>query len=301
MAIWNEIWANDLYRKLMLSVLVLLIQAGIRRSFLSYVINRIPDDSPHLYTSRKVTTYFVTIITALLLFGIWVQRLGDLSVALGILAAGLAFALQEVIGSMAGWITIVSGKPFTIGDRIETGGIRGDVVDISVLRTTLMEIGNWLGGDHNTGRIVTLSNAFLFKEPLYNYSVHLHFVWDEIRVPLTYESNWKRAIEIMSNAVCEHPAYKELLPQAEKQRREARRKLAVKMTPLEPRTYVKLTDNWIELGLVYPVDTDLRRSFRSEISQRLLSEFEADGIVIASQTIAIVQFPSNSSSGERAG
>jgi len=298
---WNEIWANDLYRKLILSVLVLLIQAGIRHSLLSYVINRIPDDSPHVYTVRKATTYIITIIAALLLFGIWVQRLGDLSVALGILAAGLAFALQEVIGSVAGWITIVSGKPFTIGDRIETGGIRGDVVDISVLRTTLMEIGNWLSGDHNTGRIVTLSNAFLFKEPLYNYSAHLHFVWDEIKVPITYESNWKRAIEIMSNAVCEHPAYKELLPKAEKQRREARRKLAVKMTPLEPRTYVKLTDNWIELGLIYPVDADLRRSFRSEISQRLLTEFEAEGIVIASQTIAIVQFPSNSASEERAG
>ena len=289
----SEIWANDLYRKSILSVLVLLTQVAIRRALLSYVINRIPDNSPHLYTVRRITAYTITIITSLLLFGIWVQRLGDLSVALGILAAGLAFALQEVIGSIAGWITIVSGKPFSIGDRIETGGIRGDVVDIGVLRTTLMEIGNWLGGDHNTGRIVTVSNAFLFKEPLYNYSVHLNFVWDEVRVPITYESDWKRAIEIMSDAVREHPAYRELLPKAEMQRRDVRRKMAVKMAPLEPRTYVKLTDNWIELGLVYPVDTDLRRSFRSEISQRLLTEFEAEGIVIASQTIAIVQFPSN--------
>jgi small-conductance mechanosensitive channel len=291
---WNAIWANDLYRKLILSVLILLAQAVVRRFLLSYVINRISDDSPYIYTVRKVATYIITITTALLLIGIWIQRLGDLSVALGILAAGLAFALQEVIGSIAGWITIISGKPFTIGDRIETGGIRGDVVDVGILRTTLMEIGNWLSGDHNTGRIVTLSNAFLFKEPLYNYSAHLYFVWDEIKVPVTYESNWKRAIEIMSSAVCENTAFKELLPKAEKQRREVRRKLAVRMTPLEPRTYVKLTDNWIELGLVYPVDTDLRRSFRSEISQRLLTEFEAEGIVIASQTIAIVQFPSNS-------
>ena len=221
--------------------------------------------------------------------------MGDLSIALGILAAGLAFALQEVIGSIAGWITIISGKPFTIGDRIETGGIRGDVSRYQcACAPRLMEIGNWLSGDHNTGRIVTVSNAFLFKEPLYNYSVHLNFVWDEIKVPITYESNWKRAIEIMADAVREHSVYKELLPKAEKQRREVRRKLAVKMTPLEPRTYVKLTDNWIELGLVYPVDTDLRRSFRSEISQRLLTEFEAEGIVIASQTISIVQFPSNS-------
>ncbi len=293
---WNTIWSNETYRKLILSVLVLLAEVVIRRWLLSYVVNRISADSPYLYPIRKVTTYIVTILTAFLLIGIWIQRLGDLSVAVGILAAGLAFALQEVIGSIAGWITIISGKPFTIGDRVETGGIRGDVVDIGMLRTTLMEIGKWLNGDHNTGRIVTVSNAFLFKEPLYNYSVHLNFVWDEITVPITYESNWKRAVEIMANAVLEHSAYNELLPKAEKQRREVRRKLAVKMTPLEPRTYVKLTDNWIELGLVYPVDTDLRRSFRSEISQQVLTEFKAESIVIASQTIAIVQFPSNSTS-----
>ncbi len=291
---WNNIWANELYRRLILSVLVLLIQAVIRRSLLSYVINRISIDSLHIYTVRKVASYTITIISTLLLFGIWIQRFGDLSVALGILAAGLAFALQEVIGSVAGWITIITGRPFTVSDRIETGGIRGDVVDIGVLRTTLMEIGNWISGDQNTGRIVTLSNAFIFKEPLYNYSAHIRFVWDEIIVPITYDSNWNRGIEILVNTVIEHPLYKELLPKAQQQSREARPKLAVKITPIEPHIYLKITDNWIELSLVYPVDTDLRRSFRSEISQRLLTEFEAEGIKIASQTIAIVQFPSDS-------
>lgn len=287
----NEIWANDLYRKLILTLLVFVLQAAFRRTLLGYVISRIPDESPHIYTVRRVATYVITIISALLLIGIWIQRLGDLSVALGILAAGLAFALQEVIGSIAGWITILTGRPFTVGDRIETGGIRGDVIDIGILRTKLMEIGNWLSGDHNTGRIVTLSNAFLFKEPLYNYSAHLGFVWDEIRLPITYESDWKAAMEIMSRAVSEHPAYQRLIPRAEEQRREVRRKLAVRMTPLEPRTFVKLTDNWIELGLVYPVDTDQRRAFRSEIGQILLAKFHSSEIVIASQTISIVQFP----------
>jgi len=294
-ALINEIWANDVYRKLILSSLILFIQVVIRRLLLHLAVNRISEDNPNLYTVRKVITFSITIITLLLLFGIWVERFSDLSVALGILVAGLAFALQEVIGSIAGWITIVSGKPFTVGDRIEVGSIRGDVVDIGVLRTTLMEIGNWLGGDHNTGRIVTLSNAFLFKEPLFNYSAHLRFVWDEINVPITYESDWEKAMKIMADSIHAHPAYHELLPKAEKQRREARRKLVVRMTPLEPRTYLKLTDNWIELGLVYPVDTDLRRSVRSEISQQLLKKFEAEGIKIASQTIAIVQFPSSKS------
>lgn len=291
---WNAIWANELYQKLIYSVLLLLAQTVIRHLFVNYIINRIPNGNPKLYSIRKVANYVISVGTIFLLITIWVQRLGDLSVALGILAAGLAFSLQEVIGSFAGWVMIISVKPFTVGDRIETSNIRGDVVDISILRTTVMEIGNWLNGDHNTGRIVTISNAQLLKEPLYNYTAHLNFVWDEIEIPITYESNYEKAIEIMVNAVYKHPAYQELLPQAREQRREVRRTLAVRMTPLEPRSYVKLTDNWIELGLVYPVDTDLRRLFRSEISQRVLTEFKSEDIVVASQTIAIVQFPSAS-------
>lgn len=285
------IWATSLYRKLILSVLILLFQAIAHRLLLWIAVRRLPDDSPYIYPLRKAVGYGVNIVAVLLLFAVWVERLGDLSVAVGILAAGLAFALQEVIGSFAGWLTIISGRPFAVGDRIETGGIRGDVVDVGILRTTVMEIGNWLNGDHNTGRIVTVSNAFIFKEPLYNYSVYLHFIWDEISVPVTYESDWKRAIEIMLESVQQNQHYQGLLPQAEEQRRQARRKLAVKLTPLEPRVFVRLTDNWIELGIVYPVDIDIRRAFRSEVGEHILKAFKEAGITIASQTVAIVQFP----------
>ena len=288
----SEIWANDVYRKLILSAIALLTSIGFRRLLHLLVVTRLPDDSQHVYTVRKVTNYLVNALVALLILAIWMQHAGDLSVALGILGAGLAFALQEVVGSIAGWVTIISGRPFTIGDRVETGGIRGDVVDIGLLRTTLMEIGNWLGGDHNTGRIVTVSNAFIFKEPLFNYSRHLSYIWDEVSVPVTYESDWQRATQIMIKAAQQHPRYQELLPQAQEQRRQARREFAIKITPLEPRVFTRLTDNWIELGLVYPVDAGSRRIFRSEISQHILAEFDAAGITVASQTMAIVRFPS---------
>jgi len=287
----EEILANNLYQKMIYSGLVLIIQAVIRLIVDRYIINRREEFNTSVYAIRKVIRYGITAISLVIIYGVWVDQMGDFSVALGILAAGLAFALQEVIGSFAGWITIITGNPFKIGDRIETGGIQGDVVDIGILRTTIMEIGNWLDGDHNTGRIVTLSNAFIFKEPLFSYSVHLHYIWDEIRIPIPYGSDWKNAIEILSNAITHHPAYQDLLPKAEKQRLELRKRIAVKITPLDPRVFVKLTDNWIELGLVYPVDTDLRRVFRSEVSQTLLEEFRLAGIEIASQTISIVDFP----------
>jgi small-conductance mechanosensitive channel len=181
-----------------------------------------------VYAARKVFHYGLTAASLVIIYGIWVDQMGDFSVALGILAAGLAFALQEVIGSFSGWITIITGNPFKIGDRIETGSIQGDVVDIGILRTTNMDIGNWLDGDHNTGRLVTLSIAFVFKEPLFSYSVHLHYIWDEIRIPVPYGSNWQQAMTIMSNAFTLHPAYQELLPKAEEQRLELRKKLRLK-------------------------------------------------------------------------
>lgn len=287
-----EIWSNNLYRKLILSAAVLILQYLINQAAEHYILNRRKEYSTSTYAVRKVARYVITILTLLILYAIWVDQMGDISIALGIIGAGLAFALQEVIGSFAGWLTIITGKPFSIGDRIESGGIKGDVVDIGILRTTIMEIGNWLAGDHNTGRIVTLSNAFIFKEPLYSYSVHLHYIWDEIHIPLPYRSDWKKAIEILLHTVEEHPEYQNLLPKARQQREGLRKHFAVKVTSLEPRVFVNLTDNWISLGLVYPVDTDLRRLFRSEICQTLLVAFNQEGIEIASETLSIVDFPS---------
>lgn len=282
-----DIWANDLYRKLILTVLVFIVQFIIRRGIDLYIVKHSEIYNTSTYTVRKAVRYVITGVTLVVLYAVWVDQMGDFSIALGVMAAGLAFALQEVIGSFAGWLVIISGQPFKIGDRIESGGIQGDVVDIGILRTTVMEIGNWLVGDHNTGRIVTLSNAFIFKEPLYSYSVHLHYIWDEIQIPLHYGSDWKKAIEILLKSVKDHPEYHKLLPIAKQQREDLRRHFAVKITPLEPRVFVNLTDNWIDLGLVYPVDTDLRRFFRSEICQQLLESFEAEGIEIASENMII--------------
>jgi small-conductance mechanosensitive channel len=287
----SSFWANDLYRKVILTVLILFGQNVFYRLVTLLILQRIDEDNSYIYTVRKAANYTINAFGALLILTIWINRTGDLSVALGILGAGLAFALQEVIGSFAGWLTIISGRPFAVGDRIETSSIRGDVVDVGILRTTLMEIGNWLQGDHNTGRIVTVSNAFIFKEPLYNYSAHLDFIWDEISIPITYESDWQKAMVFMSESVQTHPQYQQLLPKAEAQRRQVRRELAVKITSLDPRVFVKITDNWIELSMVYPVDNDLRRAFRSEVSQRILLEFAKANIIVASQTMSIVHFP----------
>lgn len=282
-----EIWANALYRKLILSILIVLAVSLTQAILKRVLLGRFAGDSVQTYTLRKIIDYGTIALGVTALFGLWVQRTTDLTVGLGLLAAGLAFALQEVIGSIAGWLSIIFGRPFSLGDRIESGGIHGDVIDIGILRTTLMETGNWLGGQQNTGRIVTLSNAFIFKEPLFNYSRETHYVWDEVGASIPYGADWERAKAIMLDAVQRHPTYRELVPQAERQNAAARRAFAVTLTSLEPRGFVKMADSWIEVAIVYPVPFNGRRGFRSEVTEQILRELAAVGIPIAFPTMTV--------------
>jgi small-conductance mechanosensitive channel len=125
------------------------------------------------------------------------DRLGRLSLALGVAGAGLVVALQDVIASFAGWFGINFSRLFTMGDRIQIGEIKGDVIDVSILRTTLMEIGNWVSGDLYNGRVVRIPNSFVLKGPVFNYSQGFQFIWDEISVLFTTTSDCQLAREML--------------------------------------------------------------------------------------------------------
>ncbi len=134
------------------------------------------DDSDTRYRVRKAVTMGSYVAGILVVAVVFSDRLGGLSVAFGVAGAGIAFALQEVIASVAGWLAISFGGFFRIGDRIQLGGIKGDVIDIGVLRSTLMECGEWVKGDLYTGRVVRIANSFVFKEPVFNYSADFSFL-----------------------------------------------------------------------------------------------------------------------------
>ena len=133
------------------------------------------------YRVRKFVVflgYVIGILFMVILFG---DRLGRLSFALGVAGAGVALALQEVIAGLAGWIAIGVGKSFAVGDRIQIGDTKGEVIDISPLRTTLMETGHGVSGDLYSGRIARIPNGAVIKGPVFNYSQGFRFVWDEIK------------------------------------------------------------------------------------------------------------------------
>jgi hypothetical protein len=221
---------------------------------------------------------------------IWLPTGNNLATALGILGAGLVIASQQLIGSLAAGLNIGFGTIYRIGDRVRVGDVVGDVMDISLLRTTVMEVGEWVKADQYTGRVVTVANQAVWSYPVYNYTQHWGYLWDEITLPITYESDWQRAAELMLEHGQTYTA--ELQADAEAKLSRMIDRYPLKDTKVEPTLYLAMTDNWIEVTLRFLVDAQERRRVKDHLYRELLQNFQGkENISVASTTIEIVGLP----------
>jgi small-conductance mechanosensitive channel len=246
-------------------------------------------DSASSYRVRKALSVLGYLGAILAVGSVFSDRLGQLTVVFGVAGAGIAFALQEVIASVAGWIAISFGGFYKVGDRVELGGIKGDVIDIGILRTTLAEVGVWVDGDLYNGRMVRVANSFVFKEPVVNYSGDFPFLWDEIKVPIRFGSDLERAEDLMTmvaNDVCS--AYEVEAAEIWK--------TMEKKYPLEPATTKPLVtlvfdENWVIYTVRYAVRFDKRRMTKHLISSGLLRAIDASGGKVSVAATAMELFP----------
>jgi small-conductance mechanosensitive channel len=280
----------EILQKVVISVIVVGIAVVVSRLAGKFLEKSIKDESQML-TMRVLVRKITYVAAALVILSIVFGFGGNFATIIGILGAGVAFASQEVIGSFAGYLNIITGNIFKIGDRIRIGNVVGDVLDISLLRTTVMEIGEWVKADQYTGRVVSLANRVVFSDPVFNYTQHSSYLWDEIMIPVTYDSNWRRAVEIILAKGEELTARFHAEARAEFE--EMMKKYpALREVPVEPSLYIMMTDNWIELTLRYIVEARNRRSVKGDIHGELLKCFDQEpGIRVASVTIDVVGFP----------
>jgi len=262
----------------------------VARFFKRTLAGRIRDTGIR-YQVRKFITYLSYLLIIVMITLVFSDRLGSLTVALGVAGAGITFALQEVIVSLAGWFAISFAGFYKNGDRVQLGGIRGDVIDISLLRTTLMEIGEWVKGDQYSGRIVRIANSFVFKEPVFNYSGDFPFLWDEIVIPIKYGSNHLLARKLFQQVLDEVVAdYKN---QAFNSWQTMVSKYMVEAASVDPSIILALNDNWMEYTIRYVVDFKKRRGTKDRLYTRILDEIALTRgeVSLASTTIQLVEIP----------
>jgi small-conductance mechanosensitive channel len=238
------------------------------------------------YSLNKVITILSAVIAIAIILHIWFPDTQSLVVAVGVISAGVVIALQDVIRNFAGGVLILTGNLYQVGDRIEIGGETGDVMDIGIMNTTMMELRGWIESDQATGRITSIPNGKVISTQIHNYTKDHSFLWDEIMIPITYSSNWKKAKEVMLEIVTRETA--EIVKDAEAEIEKIGETYYLPRRMVEPAVYLTPTDNWITFHIRYVTRVKERRSFRTRISEMILQKVqEYPDISISSTTTTI--------------
>jgi small-conductance mechanosensitive channel len=257
----------------LLASITIILGLWLIRFLVLVVVNRRSDDVRVLYRWKKSTQYLAVTIAVFSLGVIWIQGFSSFATFLGLLSAGLAIALKDPVANFVAWAFILWRRPFEVGDRIQIGGTAGDVIDLRIFQFTLLEIGNWVDADQSTGRVIHVNNGRVFTESLANSTKGFDFIWNEIAVLVTFESDWKRAKELLAEIAAKHGA--ELSATAQAKVQQAARKFMIFYSKLTPTVYTTVRDCGVLLTIRYLCDPRRRRSTEEAIWEDILDAFAA--------------------------
>ena len=290
-------------RKLLLTIafiaLVLVVGWAIRQLLKLFIGSR--GGTRFHFWAKQAVSLTLALILILGVASIWFDNPARLATAIGLVGAGIAFALQRVITAVAGYFVILRGKTFNVGDRIVMGGVRGDVVNLSFMQTQIMEMGQppqvhpgtepamWVHSRQFTGRLVTVTNDKVFDEPVYNYTHEFPYIWDEMRVPIRYQDDCAQAQSILLDAAQRHAITEDRVGTDEVRRLHQR--FGLNLGEIDPRVYWRITDNWLELTVRFLAPDHGVRDIKDAMSRDILAALDQAKIGIASGTYAIVEMP----------
>jgi small-conductance mechanosensitive channel len=261
------------YQNLLWSI-ALLLGLWLLRRWVLYLVAKQGSDVRLRYLWRKTTSYIYYLSIVIVLGSIWLDDLSNLVTYLGLLSAGVAIALSDPITNVAGWLFIFLRGPFKVGDRIRIGEHAGDVIDSRIFQFTLLEIGNWVDADQSTGRMIHIPNRKVFSEPMANYSKGFQFIWNEIPVLITFESDWRKAKTLLSSII--HTYEQEFRQDVEQQLQSTAQDFLIFTPTTTPIVYTSVKDSGVLLTIRYLCKPHERRATSEVIWEEILEKFEAD-------------------------
>ena len=276
--------------KAVYSVLALTVTCFVFWVLLEELVTKGIHDSKTRYSVRKVFSILGVSVFLIALLAVWIVETQNILITVGLIGAAIAFAIQDVFKNFIGGVMIFLNGLYRAGDRIEIGQKFGDVIDIGIFYTTLMETREWVAGDQVTGRLTLIPNGSVLTGTLHNYTRDFDFIWDEIVLPVTYESDWNQAVSMVLGIVKKETAV--VSENAQKTMENLEGKYYFTRRSLEPAVFVSFTDNWINLAIRYLTEVRSRRQLHDRLSRNIVAEIQkSENIKIASSTITITGFP----------
>jgi len=244
----------------------------LHKLILAVVYRRVRDPWSR-YRWRKTLTYVFMAAGIVIVGRMWFAGIQALATFFGLLSAGLAIALKEPVSNLAGWAFIMWRRPFEVGDRVQIGSHAGDVIDLGVFQFTLNEIGAWVNADQSTGRIIHVPNGKVFTDPVANYNKGFRYIWNEVPVVVTFESDWRTAKQILGRIAVKHAEH--LTAQAEQELLAASQQYLINYRKLTPIVYTSVVDFGVQLTIRYLIEPRKRRGTEHAIWEDILTEFAA--------------------------
>lgn len=241
----------------------------ILRIVITGLIRRYGQDAISQYRARRGTSYVLTLIGVVIVGRIWVPGMDSVATFIGLVGAGLAVAMHDTISNLTGWLFIMGRRPFSVGDRIEINGSAGDVIDIRLFQFSMLEIRNWVDADQSTGRIVHVPNGVVLRERLATYTGGFHYIWNEVEVPITFESNWRKAKRILE----EIAAREDVSEEARRRLERVTDKYVIYFANLTPIVYTAVRDSGIVLTARILCPVRQRRGLEQRVWEAILDAF----------------------------
>lgn len=263
----------DIAERLFFTVLFIAIVWIIRKIILRFIRKKATKDRTK-FVWNKYSYYVFFAISLIVVFDLWFKGFNNVLTLFGLIAAGIAFALKEPIVNLFGWVYIVWRGPIKTGDRIEIDNHYGDVIEITPFHFDLFEIRNWIDGDLYTGRIVSIPNAKVFNYANFNYSAGYKSIWNETKVRITFESDWKKAKEILLEAAKANSNYQDTVATFEAHR--TLRSHEIDNVEFEPTVFTRIVENGVELRVRYFCSIYNRTASEAAISEAILDKYNAD-------------------------
>lgn len=274
------------YKTLITAVIALLLY--LLRRWVAPMLITEDHDVKRAYYWSKWFTYLTYVIFIIAISPIWVTELHSLGTFLGLLTAGLAVALKEPISNFFAWMYILIKKPFEMGDRVQIQDSEGDILDIGFFEFTLLEIKNWVKADQSTGRIIHIPNGLLFTHPVINYNQAMNFIWNEIPILITFESDWAKAKTILLEI--ENKLLDPLKEEIPIEFDLAKKRYHVTYNVLTPTVYIRIEKNGVLLTLRYLCNPKKRRATEQMAFEAILTAFAAEpNIHFAYDTMRVYQ------------
>ena len=267
---WGDFVSERTYTKILLTIAIIII-LNIFRWLTQKIVFRNVEDVKDRYYWKNGIRYTSVTIGVILISALWVTEVGSIATFLGLLSAGLTIALKDPIVNLAGWLFILIRRPFEVGDRIQIGEHAGDVIDIRIFQFTINEIGNWVDADQSTGRIIHIPNGLVFLQSQTSYNQGFSHIWNEIGILVTFESNWKKAKDLLLRIIQPHGSV--LTGQARQQLMESSKKFMIFYKTLDPIVYTSVKDNGVMLTMRYLCEPRRRRGSENDIWEEVLDTF----------------------------